>query len=345
MARTARFRLIAKRLILVGASTLLGLIICELVLRSIGRATPRPFHAVGEMQSRDGRNFIDDAVTGWRMRPSHSFEVETDGVRIEYLSDDRGFRTSPTRPAESASSGRRTQRFVAVGDSFCFGLGVPHEQSFAARAARNTGFTEFHNLAMPGFGVDQIYLSVREHALPLAPDLLLVAIYEGDFERSRTAFRIEEGFAKPLFKIHDGELVPRTAADRAGALTRWLERNSYAFTGARRVVRRLGRYLPIGEWWTLNEAILDALRAVCDESSLAVLFVHIPDPSWKSIPTLRRYMKRHDAAFLDPTEIVPDCPEGAYFADDPHLSARGHALFAGWIETAIREHYPQEVLR
>ena len=79
-----------------------------------------------------------------------------------------------------------------------------------------------YNLAMPGFGVDQMWLSVRHQGLPLEPDLVVVCLCDADFKRSLSAFRPEERMNKPLHKLVDGRLVPQTPADGpARSSTSW----------------------------------------------------------------------------------------------------------------------------
>jgi hypothetical protein len=295
-------------------------------LRALGLARPDPFTYVGEHENRPSENFVPDPLTGWRMRPSHSFHWEVEGRPILYRSDAEGFRTASEGAPPSGE-----KRLVVAGDSFAWGTGVAYEETFAARLARDLGGWSLLNLAMPGYGLDQIWLSVRHVGIPADPGLVVVAIYAEDLERCRRAFRTKEGFNKPVFKLDAGALVSRTSLDRPSSLVRWLENHSRLFTAWRGLVRRAGRYVPFGEWWSLNEAILDAIRADCAAAGVPVLFVHVPPKDWRSFPTLARYMRRAGADYVDPVAIRSDPPDGAYSGVDSHLSAPGHRLFAQWI--------------
>ena len=78
--------------------------------------------------------------------------------------------------------------------------------------------------AMPGFGLDQMWMSVRHQALPLKPRLVIVAFIDEDLDRSLTAYRQWEGFNKPTFELEGGILRPQNAHDRPTGLIRYLER-------------------------------------------------------------------------------------------------------------------------
>ena len=324
------------------ASLAIGIGLCEVGLRLLGRAEPRPRYDVGELENRPSRHFVADDAIGWRMHASHSFVVETEGRPVRYTSDADGFRVSDdaAQAKHDGFAGNPVRRLVAVGDSFCFGLGVAYDETFVAHVGRSIGFAEVRNLAMPGFGLDQIFLSVREYALDLQPDLLLVALYEEDFERSMTAFRADEGFAKPAFRLARGRIEQRTIDDRRPVAERWLERHSRLFTAARRSIQRLGYRSGVGETWKLNAAILDELRSICGAANVPLLVIYIPSPRWTGIPMLRRKMQEHAVPFVDPTSFEETAPPGAYFPVDGHLNETGHARFASWIDGAIGKHFP-----
>jgi hypothetical protein len=297
----------------------------------------RPTRAyVGEFESRSNDNFVVDEVTGWRMRPEHVFEhVNPAGERIVYRSDALGFRRG-----RAAEAGDSAPLLAVAGDSFAWGFDVQHEQAFGTLFAHELGAWRLANVAMPGFGLDQIWLSVREQALPLRPNLLVVAIFRGDFERSLTAFREMEGFAKPLFALHDGELVRQTPDDAPGRLSHWLAslRISQFATAASRSV---GRWMRVGGWWNLNAAILDHIQRDCAAAEVPVVFVFIPDDHWTPFPSLRDRMRELSANFIDPTEIEPTQPAALYFentGNPEHLDADGHAFISALLSRWAHDH-------
>ena len=119
------------------------------------------------------------------MRPGHEFVVDTAEYHVTYRSNAQGFR-------DERAPGRRRRRgrkIALVGDSFAFGQGVAFDQTFGALLETGLPGTAVDNLAMPGFGLDQIWRTVNAVALPLRPELVIVAFISEDFTRSFNAYR------------------------------------------------------------------------------------------------------------------------------------------------------------
>lgn len=191
---------------------------------------------------------------------------------------------------------------------------------------------------MPGFGLDQAWLSLRHKGLPSGADLAIVTIYPDDLERSFSAFRQAEGFAKPAFELREGKLVERGPGDCPGIVVRFLERSSRWFALYRRLGQRIGRELGGGSWWQLNAAILDAMRADAKAADVPLLFIHIPFETWLPFPALADYMQRTGTPFLDLYEAFGDRHSEFYYAKDGHLNAAGHRRLAELVETWIQQH-------
>jgi hypothetical protein len=196
------------------------------------------------------------------------------------------------------------------------------------------------NLAMPGFGVDQMWMSVRHQALPLDPDLVIVAFIDNDFDRSLTAYRPVEGFNKPTFALRDGTPVPAGPTDGPGGIVRWLEARSHLWSAGRRIVRNLSFHFPVSDWWRLNAAILRQIRAECERRGVPLLFVRLPLKDWRPFPLLGDAMERDGASYLDTVALgPPDRP--VHFENDGHIDGRGHAWVAGLVEGWIDERLPE----
>ena len=99
----------------------------EYLLRNKLRFYPVQMGWVGQFQNRHSQNFIPDAQTGWRMRPTHSFVWTLDDQTHTYSSNSQGFRASEDFEPRD---GRFKMAFV--GDSFTFGTGVAQDGSFPA---------------------------------------------------------------------------------------------------------------------------------------------------------------------------------------------------------------------
>lgn len=192
-------------------------------------------------------------------------------------------------------------------------------------------------MGIPGFALDQIWLTIRTQALPLHPSLVVVAFANDNLTRSQEAYN--PGFGvKPVFKLDRGRLVPKSATDRPTALVKFLERNSSLWRLMQLADLAVARRYPHGEWWSLNAAILDAIRIDCRQAEVPVLFVYIPT-GWRTFPSLRAYMSGNEANFIDLSQgefaLTPDM----YLPRDGHLNDKGHQQVADavlhWLQRTL----------
>jgi len=269
------------------------------------------------------------------MWPNHSFRWAADDQTHVYSSNSQGFRSTYDYDA-----GDRRFKIAFVGDSFTFGTGVAQDETFPAFVQQGVPDRISWNFAMPGFGVDQVWLSARHQALPLKPDLLVVGLVNADFERSQEPFRLLEGFSKPTFKLVHGRLTLRTTEAPPNAFMRYLDERSRLWALWIRAERWVGIHFSYGEYWTLNEAIIDALREDCKEAGVPVLFVYIPIKGMQPFQALSRYMRRTGADYIDLTEQRPVPPRSIYLPHDMHLSVEGCRYVAGLIEQWLNAHPP-----
>jgi hypothetical protein len=291
---------------------------------------------VDERTNRNSKNFIPDEQVGWRMRPNHSFQWRTEDVTVTFTGDDNGFRDRTDRDIAIEPA----RRIVILGDSYMWGTGVPFTETCGYRLESAIANTAVHNMAMPGFGMDQIWLSLRHWALPTKPDLVIVGIYMENFSRSQYAYRDREGFNKPTFKLEEGRLVQMTSKDRPSKPVGFLEHHSYLYRFWGRVDKWMGRKYGRGSWWALNSAFLDAIRDDCAATGTPVIFIYIPYVSGITFPALNRYMEEHGAYYIDMSQLTPAQLKEFYFPVDGHLNARGHEYMTEILVEKIRRDLP-----
>ncbi len=318
------------------AGTLVVFLIgAEFLLRVTGACMPATLGWVGQFQNRPSNNFIVDPKTGWRMRPNHSFVWVTERQPHTYRSNSQGFRSN----ADFNSKDPR-HKIALVGDSYTFGAGADYENTFGALLERSEPGRVVWNFAMPGFGVDQVWLSARNQALPAKPDLLIVGLVNADFERSQVPFRRAEGFAKPTFRLASGHLVERTAEQPPNPAVQYLDEFSHLWALPLKAMRWVGTRFPVGEYWNLNRAILDALRDDEQREGVPVLFVYIPIKGLRPFPALHQYLLRTGANYIDLADLPNPPPASIYLPLDGHLSAEGHRfvsdLIQQWLETHMK---------
>jgi hypothetical protein len=310
---------------------LLGAVGAEWALRAARLSQPIRLGWVGKSYGPPGPDLTADPLTGWKMKPNRAFVWNTEHQDQTYRANSLGFRSEHEfDPADSR------YRIALVGDSYTWGSGAANENTFAALLEKDSPNVVAWNFGMPGFGVDQVWLSARYYALPMRPDLLVVGLVNADFERSQIPHR--EGFDKPTFKLDDGRLVQRTTEKTPTPFMQYLDQYSHLWAVWERSKRWMGTQYGFTEYWTLNQALMDALREDCRSAGVPVLFVYIPISSFKPFPAVRDYMRRTDANYIDLTQRQPPAPMSIYLPHDGHLSAEGHRYVANLIEAWIKSH-------
>jgi hypothetical protein len=318
---------------------LCSLLFCIALLETVPRISPtlRPFPQtyVGDHKNRPNESMEADPQIGWKMRPNVERPGKTAGVRHFYVSNPQGFRS----PLDFDAPLTRPN-VAMVGDSFTFGYGVDEPATFTALLNRDLPHATFYNYGMPGFGLDQMWLTARYYALPRKPSLMVVTMISENFVRSLEAFRETEGWNKPVFRLDGGRLLPRTAADRPNALVRFLDEHSVIYRLGKIGSRLIGHYLPHGEWWNLNTAILDQIRAEAKANDVPVLFVFLPTRHWRSFPALGRFMAERHWNYLDLSDDFIARYDSLYIPGDGHINEAGHREVEMRIRAWIHQNMP-----
>jgi len=327
-----------KKLLLSFAAVAIGLAAMELICRATGEFPPDPITWPGEFENRRSDVLVADPVLGWRLRADARSTWKTEGTDVPFATGPDGFRCDesgaaphdPTRP-----------QVAFVGDSFTFGIGVAAVETFAQQCSRRLG-VRGRNLGVPGFAIDQAVLALEHDALPPKPALVVLTFILDDLQRSMQSFRANAGFNKAAFQLVDGELSEKRAGDRPGALLAFLDRHSHFHAALCGAMRRLGRRFGVGEWWRLNAALFRRAAGDCARAGVPLLIVHLPqrgrlDP----FPALARLCDELRVPFLDLACVWSDSPRDAYFPDDGHLNAIGHARVGVELAKEIARRWPE----
>jgi lysophospholipase L1-like esterase len=225
-------------------------------------------------------------------------------------------------------------RIVALGDSFTFGQCVGDDESFPAQLERLIAPGEVLNLAVHGYGHDQMLLRLRRDGLPYRPDLVLLGFFNPDIERNQLHFR---DYAKPRFRLSSGRLVlenvpvpsPEEFASgfhlRSANYARMLRDTLFADRLERRNRRR-------------SEAILRALAAESRAAGARLVLVYIPSEnqsragrSWPRSP-YRHVCEAKEALCIDPTPRL-----AAFLGGEPDPAAHFRCHFSAAVHRVIAE--------
>ncbi|HYG61370.1 MAG TPA: hypothetical protein VEL74_02210 [Thermoanaerobaculia bacterium] len=353
-------RALVPRLILLGVSAVLSLLVAEVAVRMV-----RPQAVMVVSQGL----YVPDPPRRYRLQPGFQGTVtnraEFDTRVAINRAGLRGPEVGPRQPG--------TLRVLALGDSFTFGVGAQQEETYPARlemVLRERGVrAEVLNAGAPGFGVPDAVAWYEAHGVPLQPDVAVLAVFMANDlqDASPGAFKVV---------AEDGYLV---VPGERGGLKRWLYYHSHlyvllknAFSGPLRKALGLGeahaeRELraefelyaekpsemikggaaatdrAVAEWVRAASARGDRVMAVLVPSLLQV-----DDEAWRQSlarfgldssrldqdrPTLlfRDIFQRHGVPVLDltrPFRQAMGVGQRVYYPIDQHLTPEGYELMA-----------------
>jgi hypothetical protein len=253
---------------------------------------------------------------------------------VRYRANQEGFRVRES----GAQTDDRPVRIALIGDSFFWGYGVTWEESLAGQLEGMLPGCAVSLYAQPGWGLDQMLTALEDHVLPAKPDVVVVGIFPDDLDRCFDAFRVNEGFSKPVLVLDDGHLRPFEDADRPGELFRFLERYSRILAVCRRFMRYVGRNHGAGGWWELNAAILDRMVADATAAGIPILVTHVPSKDLAKLPAIRDHLTPPGIAVID--LLTEGVREDHYFPVDTHLNQEGNRFLAERVVAFLRVHAP-----
>ncbi|MCP4262240.1 MAG: hypothetical protein GY774_32775 [Planctomycetes bacterium] len=201
MWKTVRIRNLLQKLLLVVSSTLLILLVLEVVVR-VGFSAPKVFpHLMRQF-------FEHDPLLGWRHKPNYTglfSQIEHEST-LSYNS--QGIRG----PEYSLAKPENEFRIAILGDSFADGYTVEFENLFSEvleqRLIERTGQNvEVINFGVAGYSTDQELLLYQKKVKLYQPDLTILMFHDNDVWFNTMAYLPAWGSGyKPLFRIDNGTL-------------------------------------------------------------------------------------------------------------------------------------------
>lgn len=260
---------------------------------------------------------------------------------VSYRINPQGFRSRYNFAAADKRSPK--QRVVLLGDSFLFGVYLDEAQTITARLEESLGDThQFYNLAMPGWGVDQMYLAYLKYQEALSPDVVVLLYIDEDVERLYQAFRKRDGMSKPSFAVRDGKLALRTPKEEIPWTERVLNR-SVLLTPLHKVYAR-GKIIEIAE------LIIKDMGRRAAGAQQRVFVMRCPllqeAIARRSAPSydLTRTLREAGITYVDLRERVatlsPADRQKLYLQDDMHFSPQGCRFVADVIAELLAQSAP-----
>jgi hypothetical protein len=132
---------------------------------------------------------------GWTTKPNLS--VNLNGK--QYTTNHRGHRS-----LQNDANDPQKYSILILGDSYTFGIDADDRDVWTNILQARDKQINVINLAVGGYGLDQMYITLQESIALYKPNLVIAALIEDDIRRMKFDFR---DYQKPLLKIENDELV------------------------------------------------------------------------------------------------------------------------------------------
>ena len=240
---------------------------------------------------------------------------------------------------EAGQVGRR-RPVLFFGDSFTHCV-IPAEECFQGILNRDEEFSRTHHLlnyGVLGYGVDQIYLLLKNSLPHYSDPYVVVGVYTRDLDRSILSYFVAQ---KPYFELTDGELTLRGTPiiqDHSAYLSNnppqiwsylyrlWLYQETRPWR-LKQYLRRTDDKRAIKE--RINEKIVVEMRSELDSQDLSRLFViftpkeEIMKMGWHE-QYLFELFRRHKVPYISTRVLIRDDMERTGLNIDAYYVQEGH---------------------
>ena len=134
-------------------------------------------------------------VRGWTTKKNLKIYIEGNSYTTNNIGE---------RSLKNYKKDESKYEVLVVGDSMTFGEESSDEFVWTNILKKKNKNLNIINLAVPGYGIDQIYLMLKDTIEIYKPDLVIFAFVKDDFARAMLPFREAK---KPFFKIKDNKLI------------------------------------------------------------------------------------------------------------------------------------------
>lgn len=325
--------------------------LCELTLRIIDHPLARP-HV--------------DYVAWYKPSEHYGHELVADfegfgPLNVPVKINDNGFRDT----AHTKEKAPGVVRILGLGDSFMFGWGVQAEETFlkgleTRLKGRVDRPVETINAGVPGWGLNQYYLFLKQAGIQLSPDLVVLAYFADDLngppqDSIQPDMRYAGGLEYKGSFMHYSRLFnflksishlvrEKNSAARISYLhdldarrNEWSQRAAYLM--AESSEEETERYTD------MLKAHLTRLKSLVHDAGSEMVIVYVPDISQLHHPesqlinrVLLKICQQISIPFADMTsrfERSRDADRYYLWPKDPHINRVGHEEIAAALEQVI----------
>ena len=224
-------------------------------------------------------------------------------------------------------------RVMLLGDSYLFGVYLEEEDALHSLLQRKLGeHYEFYNLGIPGWGIDQMFLSYEKYRDVIQPHIVILFYIDFDIHRAFQAFRWSEGMNKPSFTVKKNNLVLR--GPESPSLIEKLFFKSF-------ILNRFYKQYEIKESMRIVKALFSEMIKDTSERGEQFVVIRCPMPQdLKERRSSERYsfntfFMNKPGAYLELFDKMITLPyeqyNDLYLINDFHLSALGTEFTASYI--------------
>ena len=152
-----------------------------------------------------------DSTLGWVCQQKEQLKFYLpQHFDITYQINSQGFRN----PVDFDSlENKSKKRILLLGDSFLFGIFLENEKTISSLLQKDLGTDyEIYNMAIPAWGIDQMYLAYQKYIEQIKPDQVVLFFIDDDIARVVEAF-FWGTTTKQAYCLENDQLKKRTAYD------------------------------------------------------------------------------------------------------------------------------------
>lgn len=270
-----------------------------------------------------------DQDLGWVCQQKEQLSFPSPPVEgIAYQINEQGFRNSFNF---QDSFPPHQKRILLIGDSFLFGIYQPEEKTILAHLQASKGEDYlFFNIAVPAWGLDQMYLAYQKYVELIQPDQVIFTFVDDDLMRSLEILFHGCG-RKPCLKVAGQQLVTNTDNPAWWEYLCWNN--------------QIGNRLLLAHYQTqaieLAKVIFSKIIQHEKASGRRPSFLRIP--AWvdlqkqepRTVFDLTDFMEAHEVQYLELydhlIQLSSDRYSQYYIADDGHFTEQGTKMAAEYL--------------